>query len=444
MNTQEGMQGQILDEGSLLCLNDRRVLGAIFETFGSVNAPFYSIRLPPGHQLVVKTATSDGAESDPVQPGMQVFYSPTPDFSGLLYTRDIRKTQMKGSDASNLYDEEVGENEIEFSDDEQEVAYRRDLKQRKKERWAEKQQGGDNNAEFEFDEDFDDAASVRSAAHQSHDTAQAQDSEEEGAIVESTGHKRQHSNSTAAAQGPESKSARVDGNTRHARGRGGRPERGHGRGRGGNASQGQPRGRGSARGGMERGRGRGQSRGSGRGGAPSFGAPSSSGHYARPSIGNSLPPRPSYQHPDALPYDDLPSPYVPPARSNSPVRPQHALPPRPSAGVEQYDPSSPQSQHIPAPPPRGMNAFAQPWSPQHASYVQPNNGPYVPSAPFFPHASQNLYNPLTFGGLPAYGTQSFPSFQHETSNPQQNTAYAYTNGFSGVNSDGSANDQRGQ
>lgn len=32
---------------------------------------------------------------------------------------------MKGSDASNVHDEEVGEDEVEFSDDEAEAAYKR-------------------------------------------------------------------------------------------------------------------------------------------------------------------------------------------------------------------------------------------------------------------------------------------------------------------------------
>jgi H/ACA ribonucleoprotein complex non-core subunit NAF1 len=33
--------------------------------------------------------------------------------------------QQKGSDASNAHDEEAGEDEVEFSDDDQEAAYKR-------------------------------------------------------------------------------------------------------------------------------------------------------------------------------------------------------------------------------------------------------------------------------------------------------------------------------
>lgn len=34
-------------------------------------------------------------------------------------------TRFKGSDASNVHDEEIGEDEVEFSDDEAEAAYKR-------------------------------------------------------------------------------------------------------------------------------------------------------------------------------------------------------------------------------------------------------------------------------------------------------------------------------
>lgn len=438
MNTQESMKGQILDEGSLLCLGDRRVLGAIFETFGSIHSPFYSIRLPPDHQLVVKTTTSDGSESEPVRSGMQVFYSPTPDFSGLLYTRDIRQSQMKGSDASNLYDEEVGENEIEFSDDEQEVAYRRDLKQRKKDRWTERQQGASaDNAEFEFDEDFDDTASVRSAANLPYEAAQPLESEEEGAITEvSASHKRRLSSSMGSTQGGDAKVSRVESSSGAHRGRGQRPERGRGRGRGAHSANGQNRGRGAGRGGSERGRGRGNNRGAPRGGSEHRVGMT----QGRPLMSNTLPPRPAYQHPDALPYDDISPPlFQQQQRSMSPVRPQHVLPPRPSAVVEPYDPSTPHQPPSFAPP-RGMNALAQPWSPQSSAYGTADHVPYVPSAPFPIQSNSQQYSPTTFGN----GSFPFSSaYQPHTAQYQQggfvgtpapfpNNQYGYPSGAFGA------------
>ncbi|KWU41441.1 NAF1-domain-containing protein, partial [Rhodotorula sp. JG-1b] len=35
---------RVLDEGTVVCWEDRTVIGNIFETFGSVQQPFYSIR----------------------------------------------------------------------------------------------------------------------------------------------------------------------------------------------------------------------------------------------------------------------------------------------------------------------------------------------------------------------------------------------------------------
>ena len=122
---------QVLDEGSLVCLSDGRVLGPIFETFGAVTAPLYSIRFPSlNHPLLSPDSV------DRLVVGMIVFYSPESSYSSLLFTRDIQLSQHKGSDASNLYDEEPVEAEVEFSDDDQEQEYRRELKQRRKIRAA--------------------------------------------------------------------------------------------------------------------------------------------------------------------------------------------------------------------------------------------------------------------------------------------------------------------
>lgn len=86
----------------------------IFETFGSVQQPFYSLRFPAS------------ALPDPAifTPGRAVFYSPK--MATFVFTRDIRG--MKGSDASNIFDEEVGAAEMEWSDDEAEQDYKRSQK----------------------------------------------------------------------------------------------------------------------------------------------------------------------------------------------------------------------------------------------------------------------------------------------------------------------------
>lgn len=59
--------------------------------------------------------------TDIVQVSRPVYH--VPQRSKYVFTRDLVK--FKGSDASNLHDEEVGENELEFSDDEAEAEYKR-------------------------------------------------------------------------------------------------------------------------------------------------------------------------------------------------------------------------------------------------------------------------------------------------------------------------------
>ncbi|GAA5968166.1 hypothetical protein JCM8115_001763 [Rhodotorula mucilaginosa] len=105
---------RVLDEGTVVCWEDRTVIGNIFETFGSVQQPFYSIRFP---------AT---APPDPTifSLGRPTFYAPN--LASFVFTRDLRA--LKGSDASNIWDEEVAAHEMEFSDDEEEAEYRRRLK----------------------------------------------------------------------------------------------------------------------------------------------------------------------------------------------------------------------------------------------------------------------------------------------------------------------------
>lgn len=43
-----------------------------------------------------------------------------------VFTQQLRA--QKGSDASNVWDEEIGANEMEWSDDEEEQEYKRNLK----------------------------------------------------------------------------------------------------------------------------------------------------------------------------------------------------------------------------------------------------------------------------------------------------------------------------
>ncbi|SJX63514.1 related to NAF1-nuclear assembly factor [Sporisorium reilianum f. sp. reilianum] len=115
-----GRQGErqeeysVLDTGSLLCFEDGKVLGLVFETFGSIHNPMYSIRF----------ASAASIDRELTQKGNAVFYLPSQ--STYVLTQLLRS--IKGSDASNMWDEEVADDEIDYSDDEQEAEAKRRAK----------------------------------------------------------------------------------------------------------------------------------------------------------------------------------------------------------------------------------------------------------------------------------------------------------------------------
>ncbi|SPO26466.1 related to NAF1 - nuclear assembly factor [Ustilago trichophora] len=115
-----GRQGEregeysVLDTGSLLCFEDGKVLGLVFETFGSIHNPMYSIRF----------SSAAAIDREVVKTGKGVFYLPAQ--STYVLTQLLRS--IKGSDASNMWDEEVAEDEIDYSDDEQEAEAKRRAK----------------------------------------------------------------------------------------------------------------------------------------------------------------------------------------------------------------------------------------------------------------------------------------------------------------------------
>lgn len=106
---------QVLETGSVLCLDDRSVIGAVTETLGRVQQPYYSVRFNSRDEIV---AAGISAAS-------KIFY--VPQHSTYVFTQALKA--IKGSDASNLHDEEVGVEEMEFSDDEAEAEYKRRIKQ---------------------------------------------------------------------------------------------------------------------------------------------------------------------------------------------------------------------------------------------------------------------------------------------------------------------------
>lgn len=95
----------VLDSESLLCMHDGRVLGLVYETFGSVKQPMYTVRFREASDI----------DTEVIEIGKDVYFLPTS--STFVQTRAIH---TKGSDASNMWDEEVADDEVEYSDDEEE------------------------------------------------------------------------------------------------------------------------------------------------------------------------------------------------------------------------------------------------------------------------------------------------------------------------------------
>lgn len=105
---------QVLETGSVLCLEDHTVIGVVAETLGRVQQPLYSVRF-----------TNAAAISEAgIANGTRIFY--VEQHSTYVFTQPLKA--FKGSDASNLHDEEVGDDELEFSDDEAEAEHKRRLK----------------------------------------------------------------------------------------------------------------------------------------------------------------------------------------------------------------------------------------------------------------------------------------------------------------------------
>lgn len=111
---------QVLESGSMLCSAERQVLGVVTETLGRVENPFYTVMYPTAAEVQERGMSKD----------MAVYY--VEGHSTFVFTQPLKG--MKGSDASNFHDEEVGEDDVEFSDDEMEAEYRKSLKQKRQER----------------------------------------------------------------------------------------------------------------------------------------------------------------------------------------------------------------------------------------------------------------------------------------------------------------------
>lgn len=103
-------QTPALDSDSILFLENRSCLGLVFETFGPVQTPFYSVRFNKESDINDKGVCR----------GDKVFYAPDiMEYSHYVFVTQLKK--LKGSDASWEHDEEPPQELIEYSDDEEEA-----------------------------------------------------------------------------------------------------------------------------------------------------------------------------------------------------------------------------------------------------------------------------------------------------------------------------------
>ncbi|AEO60920.1 hypothetical protein MYCTH_2310659 [Thermothelomyces thermophilus ATCC 42464] len=109
---------QVLDTGSVLCREDRTVIGALAEVLGNVRSPMYTVGF----------RTLDEIKELELATGMPIYYSVQ--HANYVFTQPLK--EAKGTDASNLHDEELPPEEMEFSDDEKEAEYKRAQKQKRR------------------------------------------------------------------------------------------------------------------------------------------------------------------------------------------------------------------------------------------------------------------------------------------------------------------------
>ncbi|TKA44493.1 hypothetical protein B0A54_05238 [Friedmanniomyces endolithicus] len=109
---------QVLESGSVLCTAERTVFGVVAETLGRVQEPMYSVAFNSAQEI----------KDAGLEEGVKLYYVDA--HSTFVFTQPLKN--MKWTDASNIHDEEVGDEEMEFSDDEAEAEYKRMKKLAKK------------------------------------------------------------------------------------------------------------------------------------------------------------------------------------------------------------------------------------------------------------------------------------------------------------------------
>ncbi|KAH6673833.1 Gar1/Naf1 RNA binding region-domain-containing protein [Halenospora varia] len=354
---------RVLESGSVLCLEDRTVIGVVSETIGRVEQPFYSVLFTNAGEIAEAGLSS----------GVQIFYSTQ--HSTYVFTQALRS--IKGSDASNLHDEEVGDEEMEFSDDEAEMEHKRRVKQQRAERRGGKMQQNGNSGRGGHGHGHGHAAQQRHAPYDATKGISYDEADDDGPykpLARPAGYADSVGRSEPPQEGAYQGGMNGNSNNHNRdqfRGRG-RGDRGRGRG--------------------DRGRGRGgyqDRRGGGDG-------------YSQPPQG-----RPNHAHPSQSPSSYSPQQFQAPANgfTQSPQTSQSPVIPSSGYANAEYSPRQPQLpawSQFPPPPPFQQQPFPLPFPNMQNGWPMPNmpNMPNMPLPPggafinpaFFNNA-QNAQNP---------------------------------------------------
>jgi H/ACA ribonucleoprotein complex non-core subunit NAF1 len=105
------------------------VIGFIYEPIGPVTMPLYSIQLYPNFVDKITSQTGFTNMREALH-GKECFVVKR--CLKLINSRLDSILKQKGCDASNMFDEELGQDEQEFSDDDQEKEFKRLKKQKKR------------------------------------------------------------------------------------------------------------------------------------------------------------------------------------------------------------------------------------------------------------------------------------------------------------------------
>ena len=107
----------VLSRGTVVCTENRDIIGALADTIGSKQSPVYTL----------KFHDRDRINALGIRVHHQVFYPPQ--FATTMLTEELEMN--KGIDASDLHDEELAPEDMEFSDDEKEAEHKRKVKDRR-------------------------------------------------------------------------------------------------------------------------------------------------------------------------------------------------------------------------------------------------------------------------------------------------------------------------